>query len=146
MSNSSKVYPLPQFHYQVSWGNEKIGFSEVSGLNHEIQMIEYRHGEMKTHYSVKMPGLCKYGNLTFKRGMHKESKEIPKWLKTVKMNTVERKDLTISLLNENHEAVITWKALQCFIVKYEGPAMKAAGNEVAIESVEIAIEHLEIQN
>ena len=69
-----------------------------------------------------------------------------KWLNTVKLNTVERRDLVVSLLNENHEPVMVWKAHNAFPVKVEGPQLKASGNEVAIESIEIAHEGLELQN
>jgi phage tail-like protein len=69
-----------------------------------------------------------------------------KWLSTIKLNTVERRDLTISLLDESHNPVMVWKALNAFPVKVEGPALKASGNEVAIESIELAHEGLEVQN
>jgi phage tail-like protein len=64
----------------------------------------------------------------------------------VKLNQVERRDVVISLLNEEHNPVMTWKIHNAFPVKVEGPGLKAAGNEVAIESIEIAHEGLELQN
>ena len=63
-----------------------------------------------------------------------------------RLNTVERRDIVISLLNEKHEPVMVWKAQNAFPVKVEGPALKASGNEVAIESIELAHEGLELQN
>ena len=69
-----------------------------------------------------------------------------KWLSSVKMNTVERRDLTISLLDESHNPVMTWKVNRAFPVKVEGPQLKASGNEVAIESIELAHEGLEVEN
>jgi len=93
-----------------------------------------------------MPGLHKYNNITLKRGVMKGDNEFFKWLNTVKLNTIERRDLTISLLNEKHEAVMVWKAHNAFPVKVEGPGLKASGNEVAIESIEIAHEGLVLQN
>jgi len=68
------------------------------------------------------------------------------WLSTVKLNTVERRDLVVSLLNEEHAPVMTWKVHNAFPVKVEGPQLKASGNEVAIESIELAHEGLEVQN
>jgi len=67
-------------------------------------------------------------------------------LSTVKLNKVERRDLVISLLNEEHQPVMVWKVHNAFPVKVEGPQLKASGNEVAIESIEIAHEGLEVQN
>lgn len=139
-------YPLPVFHFQVQWGGKNLGFAEVSGLNLETQMIEYRDGLSPIYSSIKMPGIPKYGNITLKRGILPADNDFYKWLNTTKLNTVERRDLTISLLNENHEPVMTWKATKAFPVKVEGPGLKATGNEVAIESVEIAHEGLTIEN
>ena len=139
-------YPLPVFHFTVQWGGIRIGFSEVSGLTQENQAIEYRDGSFPEYSSIKMPGLRKFSNVTLKRGIVKADNDFFKWLSTVKLNQVERRDVVISLLNENHEPVMTWKVQNAFPVKVEGPGLKASGNEVAIESIEIAHEGLELQN
>jgi phage tail-like protein len=140
------VYPIPVFHFRVEWGGKNIGFSEASGLTQEVQLIEYREGSSPDYSTIKMPGLRKYSNITLKRGVSKGDNDFFKWLNTVKLNTVERRDLTISLLNENHEPVMIWKAHNAFPVKVEGPGLKASGNEVAVESIEIAHEGLVLQN
>lgn len=139
-------YPLPVFHFQVEWGGTNLGFSEVSGLNLETQIVEYRDGLSPEYSSKKMPGIPKYGNITLKRGVVPADNEFYKWLNTTKLNKVERRNLTISLLNEEHSPVVTWKVTNCFPVKVEGPGLKATGNEVAIESIEIAHEGLTIEN
>ncbi|HWI93192.1 MAG TPA: phage tail protein [Flavisolibacter sp.] len=139
-------YPIPVFHFTVDWGGTNVGFSEVSGLTQEIQVIEYRDGKSPDYNTVKMPGLRKVTNIVMKRGISKGDNEFFKWLNTVKLNTIERRDLTINLLNENHEPVVTWKVLQAWPVKVEGPGLKATGNEVAIESIELAHEGLTLEN
>lgn len=139
-------YPLPAFHFTVDWGGERVGFSEVSGLTQENQAIEYREGSSPEFSSIKMPGLQKYSNVTLKRGIIKSDNEFFQWLSTIKMNTIERRDLVINLLNEEHEPVMVWKIHNAFPVKIEGPSLKASGNEVAIESIELAHEGLEVQN
>ena len=139
-------YPLPVFHFKVEWGGENVGFSEASGLTQEVQLIEYRDGNSPDYSTIKMPGLHKYNNITLKRSITKSDNDFFKWLNTVKLNTIERRNLTISLLDEEHKAVMVWKALNAFPVKVEGPGLKASGNEVAIESIEIAHEGLTLQN
>ena len=139
-------YPLPVFHFRVEWGGTRIGFSEVTGLTQENQAIEYRDGSFKEYSSIKMPGLRKFSNITLKRGVIKADNDFFKWLSTISLNTVERRDLTISLLDEAHNPVMTWRALNAFPVKVEGPQLKATGNEVAIEAIELAHEGLEVQN
>ena len=139
-------YPLPVFHFTVQWGGTRIGFSEVTGLTQENQAIEYRDGSFPEYSSIKMPGLRKFSNVTLKRGIVKADNEFFQWLSTIRLNKVERRDVVVSLLNENHEPVMTWKIQNAFPVKVEGPGLKASGNEVAIESIEIAHEGLELQN
>ena len=141
------AYPLPVFHFQVMWGpGTNLGFSEVSGLNIEHQVLEYRDGTMREYGPIKQPGIPKYPNITLKRGVVQGDNEFFDWLNATKMNKAERRDLIISLLNEEHEPVMTWKAKNAFPVKIEGPALKAAGNEIAIESIEVAHEGLTIEN
>ncbi len=137
--------PLPAFHFQIQWGGTNIGFSEASGLTIEKQVIEYRDGASKEYGTIKMPGIPKFANIVLKRGIIDGDNEFYAWLNTTKMNKVERRDLTISLLNEDHEPVISWKAVNCFPVKVEGPGLKATGNEVAIETLELAHEGLTIE-
>jgi phage tail-like protein len=143
-------YPLPAFHFSVDFGGGQQAFAEVSGLNIENQAIEYRDG-LDPIYSVrKMPGIPKYGNITCKRGIFAKNNAFYEWLNTIKLNKVgdndaDRRDITISLLNENHEPVMNWKATRAFPVKIEGPSLKATGNEVAMESIEIAHEGLTIE-
>ena len=139
-------YPLPVFHFTVEWGGTRIGFSEVSGLTQENQAIEYRDGSFPEYSSIKMPGLRKFSNVTLKRGVVQGDNDFFKWLSTVKLNTVERRDLIISLLNEEHQPVMQWNVMKAFPVKVEGPGLKATGNEVAIESIELAHEGLTVKN
>ncbi|MDX1671724.1 MAG: phage tail protein [Balneolaceae bacterium] len=134
------------FHFTVEWGGESVSFSEVSGLNIESQVIEYRDGANPEFTAQKMPGLQKYGNITLKRGVVDGDNQFYEWLNTTNLNKVERRDLIINLLNEEHEPVMSWKVKNAFPVKVDGPGLKATGNEVAIESLEIAHEGLTIQN
>ena len=139
-------YPLPGYHFQVDWGGTRLGFSEVSGLDIEYQVIEYREGSSPEYSSMKMPGIPKYSNITLKRGIVAGDNEFFDWVKTINLNKVERRDITISLLNENHEPAMVWKVTNAFPVKLEGPGLKATGNEVAIESLELAHEGLTIES
>lgn len=140
-----ETYPLPVFHFEVEWGGASLGFSEVSGLTQETQAIEYRVGNSKEYQSIKMPGIPKYGNITLKRGMLKGDADYKAWYETIALNQVERRSLVIKMLDDNHEPVVTYEVRNAFPVKIEGPGLKATGNEVAIESMEIAHEGLKVE-
>ena len=141
----SEQYPISAFHFQVEWGGDRIGFTEVSGLNIEIEPIEYREGNAKDYNVTKMPGIRKFENITLKRGIYRSDNEFFQWLNTVKMNEIERRSITISLLNEEHEPVTVWKVKEAWPCKVEGPELNSTGNEVAVESIELCHEGLVIE-
>jgi phage tail-like protein len=140
------TYPLSKFHFLVQWGGVRLGFTEVTGLDIQVEAIEYREGSSPEYSKVKMAGLQKYSNITLKRGSVSGDSEFYTWINTVNLNTVERRDLIISLLNESHAPVLTWKAKNAFPVKVQASDLKSDGNEVAIETIELAHEGLNILN
>ena len=141
-------YPLPVFHFSVSLGGgAPIGFSEVSGLSQEVQAIEYRDGLMSsTTLPLKYPGLRKAGNITLKRGMITSNNDLYNWLNNNGTPGVDRRDLTITLLNDENNPVFVWSIAQAWPVKIEGPGLKATGNETAIESVELVHEGITLKS
>lgn len=147
-------YPIPKFHFQVEWGTDfRIGFTEVSGLDFETEVIEYREGNSKKYNKIKQPGLTKFSNVTLKRGTFEGDFDFYKeWRKTYyfqegnKTGTMYRKSVTITLLNENHEPIMTWKLVNAWPSKVQSTDLKADANEVAIETMELVHEGLEIMN
>ncbi|MBX3257537.1 MAG: phage tail protein [Chitinophagaceae bacterium] len=138
-------YPLPKFHFRVEWGGSKIGFTEVTGLNIENEMIEYRDGSSPEYHKIKMPGLQKYGNVTLKRGMFSSDNDFFIWLNTVSLSKIDRRDITISLLNEEHNPVYIWRLKNAWPTKVTAPDLKSDANEVAVETIELAHEGLVIE-
>lgn len=138
-------YPLVKFHFNVEWGGTKIGFSEVSGLDVETEVIEYRDGASPEFSKKKMPGMQSYSNITLKRGSFQSDNEYYDWWNTVKLNKIERRDIIISLLNEDHEPMVAWKIKNAWPVKVQSTELNADGSEVAIETLELAHEGLTIE-
>jgi phage tail-like protein len=138
-------YPFPNFHFSVEWGGSRISFTEISGLNIETDVIEYREGNSPEYHVQKMPGLQKYTNIVLKRGIIKGDNEFFQWINTIKMNQVDRRDIIISLLDENHAPAVVWIVKNAWPVKYTGPVLKAQGHEVAIESLELAHDGITVE-
>lgn len=145
-AQSTSVWPLPKFYFQVKWDSEELSFQEVSGLDIEAQPIEYRHGNSKEFSVIKMPGLQKTGNITMKKGVFKSDNKFWDWFSQIKMNTVKRIPLTISLLDETGSTTMVWSVKNAWPTKITGTDLKSEGNEVAIESIEIAHEGITIDN
>lgn len=137
-------YPLPKFHFVIEWGGSRVGFTEATGLDKQIEIIEYREGNSPNYNKAKMPGLHKFSNITLKRGTMDGDKDFYLWINTVNLNKVERRDITISLLNELHTPVISWKVINAFPVKVQASDLKSDGNEVAIETLELAHEGFDV--
>jgi len=143
------TYPLPKFHFRVSFGESEFNCTEVSGLDFEREVIEYRAGADTEYHKTKQPGLSKYSNITIKRGTFSDTNKdfYDQWVKTVYFQEGEeqyRGDLTISLLDEKHEPVVTWKAERAYITKIQSTDLKADGNEIAIETAEFVHEKLSL--
>lgn len=137
-------YPIPKFHFQVEWKGTRVGFTEITGLDVETEVIEYREGNSPEYRKIKMPGMQKNSNITMKRGTVAADNEFFAWWNTVSLNTIERRNLIISLLNEKHEPVMIWNVKNAWPTKIQSTDLKADGNEVAIESIEIAHEGVKI--
>ena len=145
-AQTQSVWPLPKFHFQVKWDDAEVSFQEVSGLDVEAQPIEYRAGNNPVFSTVKMPGLLKYGNVTMKKGVFVKDNALFDWIAETKMNVIKRKAVTISLLDESHAPTMVWKLKNAFPTKITSTDMKADGNEVAVESIEIVHEGFTIEN
>ena len=145
-AQSTNVWPLPKFHFQVKWDADVMSFQEVSGLSDESQAIEYRHGDSPAFSAIKMPGIRKFGNITMKKGVFKGDNKFWDWLNQLKMNTIKRIPITISLLDEAGSPTMVWTLANAFPTKITGTDLKSTGNEVAVESIEIAHEGLTIAN
>ena len=118
-------------------------FAEVSGLDFEVDVIEYRDGNDKESTVRKIPGLRKYGNVILKRGVI-ASDEFWEWIVQALDGPVAKRNCTISILDEENQPVVRWGCVNAWPCKYEGPALNATGNEVAIETVELAHEGLRL--
>lgn len=145
-AQSKTVWPLPKFYFQVKWDSNVMSFQEVSGLDLEAQPIEYRAGDSKNFSTIKMPGIKKSGNVTMKKGVFKSDNNFWKWFDQIKMNTIKRVPVTISLLDEGGAPTMVWTLANAWPTKITGTDLKADGNEVAVETIEIAHEGLTIAN
>lgn len=145
-AQSTNVWPMPKFHFEVKWDSEVMSFQEVSGLDTEAQPIEYRHGDSPEFSTIKMPGIKKSGNVTMKKGIFKSDNKFWDWYSQIKMNTIKRIPVTISLLDEGGAPTMVWVLANAWPTKITGTDLKSDGNEVAIETIEIAHEGITISN
>jgi len=144
MAGSARTDPYKVFNFVVEIdGINAAGFTECSGLSTTTDVIEYREGNERSG-ARKLPGLTKFTNIVLKRGMTR-SRDLWNWRKTVIDGAVERKSGAIVLLADDRTPVGRFRFLDGWPTKWEGPALNAKSSEVAIETLEIAHEGLEVE-
>ncbi len=140
--------PYGRFNFMVKLGDtggeDQVagGFSEVSGLESEIVYAEYRNGNDKTNHVRKIPTLHRTGDVTLKRGLIGDTRLFA-WLKATREGTIERRTVTIILLDESRSPVCEWRLLGAQPGRWTAPALSAKGKDVAIEELVLIGEELE---
>jgi phage tail-like protein len=147
-SKQGSAWPMPKFRFEVDLGTDLkgIAFQEVSGMDVESQVIEYRNSNSPLFSTEKMPGITKYGNVTMKRGVFANDDSFWNWHAEIKMNTVKRRTVIIRLLDENNAVTMQWTLHNAWPTKITSTDLKSDGNEVAIDTLELAHEQLTISN
>lgn len=135
-------YPIPVYRFVVSFGDETIPFSEVSGLDIGYETITYKDGYGKKH----MPGQATDVNITLKRGLVRQKSQFYDWISSISLNLVDKKDITISLTNEDRsQPLVTWKVINAFPKKLTAPSINGGSNEASLESLELLADDIKIE-
>lgn len=144
---SQNIWPISNFYFSVDIGEQKdLAFQEISGLDAESKVIEYRHGNSPQFSTIKMPGMLSSGNVTLKKGVFVKDNRFWDWFNSIKMNTIKRETVVIKLLDEAGAPTMTWTLNNAFPTKISGVDLKSEGGEVAVETLEIAHEGVVIAN
>ncbi len=158
VNSMSEIYPWTKMHFLVTipgLNSAQALFSEASGMEATIDVIEFREGNSGSFSPMKVPGLVKHGNVTLKFG-YTESSEVRNWASRCTSDTrgtaLDRQDVTIELLDVSNGLTNTPTTVatnqyilkDAWICKYTAPDLNATASEIAIETLEIAFERLEI--
>ncbi len=137
--------PYPNFNFIVDLGiGEELQFAEVEIPAAEVEVIEYREGGDPASSSRKLPGRTRYGNVVLRRGLSGRL-ELWEWFKAVRDGQPLRRDVRITLLDEQRQPVQRWLLRDAWPTKYDPSNLNAKGNEVTIETLELAVEGIEIE-
>lgn len=140
------TYPLPAFHFLAEWGGARLGFTSIRGLNQETDVIEYREGSDRDPETRKIPGISRGDRITLVRGIISGDGELAQWMNTLRVGQVERRDLTISLLNADHEPEVVWRVRAAWPARLVGPELDAMAKTVAFEAIEVVHEGIRMES
>ena len=144
-------YPLPVYNYRVEIGSEAVAFAEVSGLSIAYETTTYKESPTAAGAVgprvLHMPAQLTPPTITLKKGIVRTTsiKTLYDWIKTVQINQIEKKDISIRLCDEKGAAVISWTVRNAFPVKLDAPTFDAKSNDAAIESMELKADSITLQ-
>lgn len=144
--------PYSAFNYIIALGGSQGdgsegavvgGFSDVSGLGLEVSYAEYRNGNEKFNTARKVPNTNKLDDVTLKRGLV-GSEDLFAWLRGVRDGTADSRQITITMLDEARNPVVTFALRNAQPKKWTGPTLAAkGGGEVAMEEISLCHEGIE---
>jgi phage tail-like protein len=120
------------------------GFSECSGLEATVEVFDYKEGGLN-EYVHKFPTRASFANITLKHGVIYLLDDMWKWHYYFVQGRGRRKDGLIVLMDEARQPAKIWKFKRGIPMKWVGPSLNAAQNNVAIESLEISHEGLTLE-
>ena len=136
------MLPYRNFRFRLEIDGLDAGsFSEVSGFDATMDVVEYRAGDDPAITPTKLPGLIKYGNITLKWGAA-ETMVLYDWLIDITEGTIEKKKVTLTALDEEGSPAASWRCINAWPVKYTAPDFNGTSSEIAIETIELAHEGL----
>lgn len=145
------AYPLPAYNYRVEIGGEAVAFSEVGGLSIGHETTTYKESPVESGSAgprtMIMPGQTSTATLTLKKGIVR-GKSVPTlfgWINSKQANLIEKKDIFVRLCDEEGAPVISWKVINAFPTKLDAPAFSASSTDVAVESMELTADLIQIE-
>lgn len=141
------AYPLAVYNYRVTLGALTIGVSEITGLSVEYEPVTYKHGLSFVMGPKIIPGMRQPVRLALKRAIVSQSELFYRWLRDTYADPLRpvRQDLLIDLCDAAGVPAVRWKVQGAMPIKIAAPTFDAASNEVAIETIDLVAQDLQIE-
>jgi phage tail-like protein len=137
--------PYLDFNFLVEIeGEAAAAFSEAELPEGRIEVVAYREGSDRVNAARLLPGRVEYGSLVLRRGFAGDA-SLFQWWQAVSQGTLDRRNVSVVLLDEQSQEVARWNLRRAWPTKYAAPSLNALGNEVAIETIELAHEGIELE-
>ena len=137
-------YALLSYRFMAKIGDTEVFFSEISGLSMEYETTEYKEAPSSGIKTTQLVGQRNVPSLTLKRGLFKDGLDLYKWFNSVHKSDFEKKDVVITMLNEDKKPVLVWTVSNAFATKFEGPGLDAKSNDVSFQTIDIKGDLLDV--
>ena len=130
-------------NFQLPGGTVPVHFSELSGLSVNVETESVKEGGQNA-YIQKLPAQPQYANLVLKKAMEVDMALI-RWItKAITTFDFIPVDMTISMLNEIREPLVSWMVAGAYPVKWEVSGLQADQSSLAIETLEMVYQEFHI--
>ena len=137
--------PYLDFNFLVEIAGVTVaGFSEADLPEGRIDVVAYREGTDKTSAARLLPGRVEYSPLVLRRAFAGDA-TLFQWWHALAQGVVDRRNVSVVLLDEQRQEVARWNLSRAWPAKWTGPSLRALGNEVAIETLELVHEGIELE-
>ena len=136
MGTAERTDPFLSYRFIVEIEGLVVGgFSDVSGLDVEIQTEEYREGG-NNDFVHQLPVNTSYSRIVLKRGMT-DASTLWKWQNDAGNGRTVPTTVHIILLDGVGKQILAWRCIDAYPVKWSGPELQASGSNVAMETIEL---------
>jgi phage tail-like protein len=127
-------------------GITRAGFKQASGLDTTSDATKYREGTDAQLSQRQLPGLLSFSNISLQRGITDDS-DLWKWRSSIAGGSAlpDRRNISIVLRDHAGNEKIRWNIKNCWPIKWSGPSFDATTDAIAIETLELAHEGIEVQ-
>lgn len=143
---AENYYPPVGFHFSVAFeGNaeDESQFQSVSGLSMDLETEEYAEGG-ENRFKHQLPVRARFTKLVLKRGLYIQS-DLIDWCKDAMENfKFKPLNLTVTLKNEKHEPLMTWRVSRCYPTKWSVDDFNAEESKIVIETIELNYNYFKV--
>ncbi|HEU4325255.1 MAG TPA: phage tail protein [Roseiflexaceae bacterium] len=139
--STQEAYSNCRFYVMID-GMTQAVFTELSGLQLEMEVTEYAEGG-NNNFVHRLPGRIKVSNVTLKRGMT-ATNEFFQWYVAAMSGKVKRRNISVVMYDTAGKELLRWNFIRAYPVKWIGPQMSAGGNALAVETLELAHDGLNV--
>lgn len=143
-AQDAQIGPQPRFLFELKWDGGVMQFQEASGLALDFLPLDHWQGYGPQFSGLKLPGYKQHIDVTLKKSVVKNDRKFWDWFNEINRNTVIKKTMAISLLDETGSPTMVWTLTNARPIRVGDTDLKSQGNEVAVEMIVLSHEGLTV--
>lgn len=138
-AHTGDYLPAHNFKIEID-GVIQGGFKEITGLESEVEVIEYKDGDDPV--IRKRAGKAKYRNIVLKRGVVSDA-SLLHWFQSVLAGKTDRKSGSIIYLDREGNEVVRYNFFEAWPCRWKAPELNSQSDTHTVEEIEFVVERVE---